>query len=230
MAPPLTLPRPPQRPTGPGTLARADDVGQVAAILDAAERCFARAGYAGAAMREIAEAAGVAKSLLHYHFQSKEHLFIEVQMRAYERLAAQVALAVAPVASGHARALAAFDALIATLREGDGLRVQAELWAGALSNAKLRGHVTRLREFFRDLLIRTVAEILGPDLARLGLTAPQIADLVWATVNGVGVEAAFSGDPARGDGALATLRALAAIALAAPPTATPSRPRPPRRR
>jgi AcrR family transcriptional regulator len=228
----------PPSPSSALAYARPDDVGQVAAILDAAEACFARAGYAGAAMREIAEGAGVAKSLLHYHFQSKEHLFVEVQMRAYERLAAQVAAAALPVASGQERGLRAFDALVAALREGDGLRVQAELWAGALSNAKLREHVTRLREFFRELLIRTIREILGPDLDRAGVTAAEAADLVWATINGVGLEAAFSADRARGDGALRALRTLAAIALAAPASpaspASPrpsqaSRPRPPRR-
>jgi len=45
------------------------------AILDAAERVFAEAGYQGAAMREIAERAGVAQGLIHYHFKTKENLF-----------------------------------------------------------------------------------------------------------------------------------------------------------
>lgn len=45
------------------------------AILDAAERVFAASGYQGATMREIAEAAGVAQGLIHYHFKTKENLF-----------------------------------------------------------------------------------------------------------------------------------------------------------
>ncbi len=45
------------------------------AILDAAERVFAVAGYQGAPMREIAESAGVAQGLIHYHFKTKEKLF-----------------------------------------------------------------------------------------------------------------------------------------------------------
>ena len=45
------------------------------AILDAAERVFAEAGYQGAAMREIAGRAGVAQGLIHYHFKTKENLF-----------------------------------------------------------------------------------------------------------------------------------------------------------
>jgi len=45
------------------------------AILDAAERVFAASGYSGAALREIAELAGVAQGLIHYHFKTKEGLF-----------------------------------------------------------------------------------------------------------------------------------------------------------
>lgn len=44
-------------------------------ILDAAEKLFARLGFDGASMREIAQAAGVAQALLHYHFKTKEGLF-----------------------------------------------------------------------------------------------------------------------------------------------------------
>jgi AcrR family transcriptional regulator len=44
-------------------------------ILDAAERVFATHGYEGASMRLIAQEAGVAQALLHYHFSTKERLF-----------------------------------------------------------------------------------------------------------------------------------------------------------
>jgi len=44
-------------------------------ILDAAEHVFARAGYAGARTKEIADAAGVTKAMIHYYFDSKEQLF-----------------------------------------------------------------------------------------------------------------------------------------------------------
>lgn len=45
------------------------------AILDAAEQVFASSGFKGATMREIAETAGVAQGLIHYHFQNKQTLF-----------------------------------------------------------------------------------------------------------------------------------------------------------
>jgi TetR/AcrR family transcriptional regulator len=44
-------------------------------ILQAAEQVFARAGYAGATMVEIAERAGIPKSNLHYYFGTKREIY-----------------------------------------------------------------------------------------------------------------------------------------------------------
>jgi AcrR family transcriptional regulator len=52
-----------------------EKVSSVDSILDAAESVFAANGYAGTSMRSIADAAGVAQALLHYHFHTKERLF-----------------------------------------------------------------------------------------------------------------------------------------------------------
>ena len=51
------------------------------AILDAAELVFASSGYEGAALREIAERAGVAQGLIHYHFGNKARLFEKMVAR-----------------------------------------------------------------------------------------------------------------------------------------------------
>lgn len=202
--------------TSPIAFKRPEGGGQVTTIVEAAEACFSRGGYAGASMREIAERAGVSKSLLHYHFQSKEHLFVEVQIRFYERLGARIAAAVAPIVSGEARGLAAFDALFEVLRNSNDLAIQAELWAAALANEKLRGHIVRLREFFRKMLVERIEEILGDDRDRLPMSPEAGADLVWATLNGLGIEAAFGEPQERIERAIATLRTLTALALAQP--------------
>jgi AcrR family transcriptional regulator len=48
-----------------------------AAIVDSARRAFARAGYDGAGVREIAAGAGVTAMLVNRYFGSKEQLFAE---------------------------------------------------------------------------------------------------------------------------------------------------------
>lgn len=55
-------------------------------ILDVAEALFARRGFAGVGMREVAEVAGLGKSSLFHHFRSKAQLYLAV----LERLLAQI--------------------------------------------------------------------------------------------------------------------------------------------
>jgi AcrR family transcriptional regulator len=45
-------------------------------ILEEATRLFAEKGYSAASMREVAEAVGLTKPALYYHFNSKEALFL----------------------------------------------------------------------------------------------------------------------------------------------------------
>jgi len=52
-------------------------------ILDAAEILFADHGFAHVSVREIADSAGVTKSLIHHHFGSKADLWNAVKERAF---------------------------------------------------------------------------------------------------------------------------------------------------
>lgn len=60
------------------TLQRRNASGTRAAILASARRAFARAGYEGVGVREIAKGAGVTAMLINRYFGSKERLFAEV--------------------------------------------------------------------------------------------------------------------------------------------------------
>jgi AcrR family transcriptional regulator len=51
-------------------------------ILEAAEACFAKSGFAGATTRQVASRAGVNVATLHYHFGNKEGLYRAVLDRA----------------------------------------------------------------------------------------------------------------------------------------------------
>jgi AcrR family transcriptional regulator len=57
-----------------------------ARILSAAEEVFAAKGFEGASTREIASAAGVNISSLHYHWESKETLYFAVFENIYDRI------------------------------------------------------------------------------------------------------------------------------------------------
>lgn len=62
---------------GKGAIRQANEV----LILEAGERVFARTGFNGATMAEIAEEAGLPKANLHYYFGSKQELYAAVLAR-----------------------------------------------------------------------------------------------------------------------------------------------------
>jgi len=65
-----------------------------------AEALFARRGYAGVGLREVAESSGLSKSALFHHFRSKDQLYYEVHLRVMrqirERLDAELARSSSP--------------------------------------------------------------------------------------------------------------------------------------
>ncbi|CAN5551787.1 TetR/AcrR family transcriptional regulator [soil metagenome] len=54
-------------------------------LLDAAEEVFARKGFGGAALDDIADVAGYTRGAIHSHFGAKEELFLAVSQRYRER-------------------------------------------------------------------------------------------------------------------------------------------------
>ena len=75
------------------------------ALIDAATLAFAREGFGPANLREIAQAAKVNPALIGYHFGSKEGLYAAV----FERLTAQIRVALEPALVSMEEALAATD-------------------------------------------------------------------------------------------------------------------------
>src|SRR5689334_1755846 len=68
-------------------------------ILRAAEQIYAQNGLAGARTEAIAEAAGVNKALLYYHFKSKEDLYHAVvgsQLQEFQKRACELLSATGP--------------------------------------------------------------------------------------------------------------------------------------
>ncbi len=76
-------------PALPDSAARARSAGEQA-ILDAAVRLFSESGFDGVSMRSIARAAGVSKSNIYHHFDSKEALYLAIMQASASHLAAMV--------------------------------------------------------------------------------------------------------------------------------------------
>jgi TetR/AcrR family transcriptional regulator len=86
-------------------------------ILDVAEALFARRGYAGVGLREVAEQVGLGKSSLFHHFPSKADLYLSVLRRVFERIDERVRPSVEGAGGPAERLDRGVDALIDALAE-----------------------------------------------------------------------------------------------------------------
>jgi TetR/AcrR family transcriptional regulator len=55
-------------------------------VIDAAQAIFARDGYAGAKMQDIADRVGIQRPSLFYHFKNKEALFVAAHEQVFARI------------------------------------------------------------------------------------------------------------------------------------------------
>ncbi|GBD26478.1 HTH-type transcriptional repressor NemR [bacterium HR30] len=86
-------------------------------ILDAAENLFARRGFAGVGMREVAEAVGLSKSSLFHHFRSKVELYAAVAGRILKAFEERTTEALGSSGDALVRFDRWLDAMIDTLAE-----------------------------------------------------------------------------------------------------------------
>lgn len=71
-------------------MSKTKDYNTESEILDAAKKVFQTKGMDGARMQEIADKAGINKSMLHYYYRSKQLLFEAVFKNAFSLLAPQL--------------------------------------------------------------------------------------------------------------------------------------------
>ena len=173
-------------------------------ILEAAFSVLSRQGYENTSIKDIAEQAGVAQGLVHYHYKSKQLLVLAV----LEYVCQKVELG---VVEGEAGALQAFEHTKAMLKESRATNsLYIQLIGVGLHDPVIGAGV---RDFIRSDRAN-VEDIARQVLTERGVsTSPArgIAGVVWAAVLGIMVQSLadpeFDADEA--------VDALAAMSLSA---------------
>jgi AcrR family transcriptional regulator len=145
-------------------------------LLEAAERCLRRDGYATLSTRAVAESAQTQLSQIHYHFGSKQGLVLALLEHQNEKLLLRQAMfqREAPLS---ARWNQACDFLEEDLRSGY-VRVLQEIIAASYSDAKLAAAARRVLDGWFELLKR-FADEAGAALGGWGaLHAEDVACLI----------------------------------------------------
>ncbi len=184
----------------------------VSRILDAAGRLFSQAGFERASMHDVAEAAGVSKGLLHYHFKSKEHLLIEAQRAIFRLIYRRFEDRFRRGERGLDPALEALDALWQAVRD---LRVQTPFLVETASLVSREPAVAEQVDSFygeaMGLLEQGIIEVFRDDLRALVLPPRRLARLVRVALHGLIMDLALArseADLALIDQSYADLRAL----------------------
>jgi len=146
-------------------------------LLDAAARTFARKGYAGASVEEIAESAGYSIGALYSNFGGKQELFLELMAgRASRRRRAMVA-EILQVDDDPVEALAELLQRTGS-PDPDLMALRAEFWLYAVRNPEAMGALTAQRREQIDALV----EVVSAAMSRLGIPEGASATAV-ATVS-----------------------------------------------
>jgi AcrR family transcriptional regulator len=153
-------------------------------LLAAASRVFARSGYHGASMSEIAAEAGFSKGALYWSFASKDELFFALLDELDEHLRALITAAASAPADRDIRGDLSRD-IFAVLEHG---LLFHEYSALAVRDPKVAARYAERNARLREELaasMRTRHEAIGVPMA---IPAEQLATAVIALVDGLSIQ------------------------------------------
>jgi len=165
-------------------------------ILTAATDIFGKVGFQASSMNAVARAAGVSKGLLHYHFNSKEHLLIEAQQATFRQIHARFQVRFERGETGLETALDGIDALWESLVE---MRSWAPFFVETMNLAShSNGFSRHVDEFYAEstaLLQRGIENVFRHHTEDLALPPDRLAMLIRTTIHGLVVELAYAREP-----------------------------------
>ncbi|HEY2697264.1 MAG TPA: TetR family transcriptional regulator [Pseudonocardiaceae bacterium] len=152
-------------------------------LLEAAAHSFARKGFAGASVDDIAASAGFSSGALYSNFAGKEELFVELlASRNSVRLAEAIAVVVDRNRTTR-QVRSAISEFLAEIADEDKelAALQAEFWLYAIRRPEFREHLATQFRANRDALAEGLADRGEP----AGLPLSDLATVVLALFQGL---------------------------------------------
>lgn len=144
-------------------------------ILVHATRLFVARGYHGISMREIAEACGVSKAGLYYHFKDKEDLLVEILSENLAQLSQAVQACDAAGSSARERITCVTRAIFAQAPEQRAIIRLASQEMSEL-NPEVR---QRFGELYHEQFIGRIEALLADGIARGELRPMNVSQGTW---------------------------------------------------
>ncbi len=155
-------------------------------LLSAARTVFARRGYHGASVEEIAAEAGFSTGALYSNFDGKEDLFLALMDHEIDAYCAEIAAGVDGVASIAERARdGARHWMEIVGREPEMLMLFVEFWAYAARDAGVRERVARSFAKAREMLTKLISDGAREFDMQLEIPAEHLAIAIDALADGI---------------------------------------------
>jgi AcrR family transcriptional regulator len=155
-------------------------------LLSAARGVFARRGFHGASVDEIASEAGFSTGALYSNFDGKEDLFLVLMEREIDEHAREIAEAVRARASVAERARGGARQWMTMIeREPDVLLLFMEFWAYGVRDAQVRPKVAARFAQMREVLTSLIADGVREFDLELAIPAEELAMAIDALADGI---------------------------------------------
>src|ERR1700680_2044034 len=155
-------------------------------LLAAARSVFARSGFHGASVEEIASEAGFSTGALYSNFDGKEDLFLVLMDREIDEQAREISAAVGARSSMAERATGGARQWMTMIeREPEVLLLFMEFWAYGVRDAEVRPKVAARFAQVRELLTKLIADGVREFDLELEIPAEQLAVAVDALADGI---------------------------------------------
>jgi AcrR family transcriptional regulator len=155
-------------------------------LLTAARSVFARSGFHGASVEEVATEAGFSTGALYSNFDGKEDLFLVLMEREIDEHAREISDAVSARASMTERATGGARQWMTMIeREPELLLLFMEFWAYGVRDAQVRPKVAARFAQMREVLTKLIADGAREFELELEIPAEQLAVAVDALADGI---------------------------------------------
>jgi AcrR family transcriptional regulator len=165
-------------------------------LLDAAEEVFAKRGFEGASLEEIAETAGYTRGAIYKHFGGKEELFLEANTRFNERYVQAFVELVEPSESLEELDLAAIAQRWRDMNRAESERftLGAEFNLYVLRHPECRAQVVAQRRRNAERVAAMIEEQAAHFGLKLKMPAMTVARVALAASDGIELASRFDDD------------------------------------
>src|ERR687884_2232628 len=151
-------------------------------LLRIAYRLMATKGMHRMTLQDVADAAGMSKANVVYHYKSKEDLVLRAMQWVLERVAARVVEATASARPRDAKIRAMIDAIFLDPQRNRNFYI---VYAELIAHSSRNGRFATLNGWFREIVTGQYADVIGSTDRRSKKAIAEQATIVRALIDGL---------------------------------------------